>query len=130
MADKKSSMDMDENLASALSYVLMWLTGIIFYFMEKENKTVRFHAMQSILLFIPLQIIGYIFTGILGVTWTTTTYYGYGYGVPTLSPFYYVGMAIWGISFILWLILMITAYQGKKIKIPVIGDIAEKQAEK
>ena len=45
---EKATFGLDENIASALTYVLTFLTGIIFILVEKENKTVRFHAMQSI----------------------------------------------------------------------------------
>jgi len=125
----KTSMNLEENVASALCYVLTWLTGIIFFIMEKENKTVKFHAMQSILTFIPLTIVGWIFTGPLGVTWSQNSVYGYAYSVPSVSPLYYVGLLILVIMFILWLILLIKAYQGEKFKLPVIGDIAEKQVK-
>jgi uncharacterized membrane protein len=128
MAKEKSTMGLEENVASALCYVLVWVTGIIFFFMEKENKTVRFHAMQSILTFLPLTILGYIFQGILGVSYATNSIYGYTYGIPTLSPFYYVGILIYLVVFVLWLLLMFKAYKGEKFKLPVIGDIAEKHA--
>jgi len=128
MAKAKTTMNLEENVASALCYVLMWLTGIIFYFMEKENKTVRFHAMQSILTFLPLTIIGFIFgwIGAPSVGW------GYGYydvsynpGIPALI---WLSWAIYAVMFILWLVLIIKAYQGEKFKLPVVGDIAEKHA--
>ncbi|RLF57472.1 MAG: hypothetical protein DRN27_07700 [Thermoplasmata archaeon] len=124
----KTSMNMEENMASLLCYLLTWLTGIIFYLVEKENKTVRFHALQSILTFLPLTILGYIFQGVLGVSYTTHSVYGYAYGVPTLSPFYYVGLLIYALTAILWLVLVIKAYQGQKFKLPIVGDIAEKHA--
>lgn len=53
----KATFGLDENVASAACYVLGWLTGIIFFLMEKDNKTVRFHAMQSVLTFLPLTIL-------------------------------------------------------------------------
>jgi len=124
---EKTSMNLDENIASVLCYALTWLTGIIFFFMEKENKTVRFHAMQSILTFLPLTILGYIFQGVLGVSYTRQSVYGYSYGIPTLSPFYYVGILIYLVVFVLWLLLMYKAYNGEKFKLPIVGDIAEKQ---
>ncbi len=130
MADeKKTSMNLDENVASALCYVLTWVTGIVFFVLEKENKTVKFHAMQSIITFLPLTILGYIFQGILGVSYSTNTIYGYSYGVPTLSPFYYVGILIYLVVFVLWLLLMFKAYQGEKFKLPIVGDIAENQVK-
>ena len=109
----KTSMNLEENVAGALCYVLGWVTGIVFYIMEKENKTVRFHAVQSIIVFLPLMIV----VGILQV-------------ILLFVPF--VGWAISGLMgllvFVLWLVLMFKAYQGEKFKLPIVGDIAEKHA--
>ena len=132
MAKEESSMNLDENIASALCYVLTWLTGIIFYLIEKKNKTVRFHAMQSILTFLPLTILGWIF-GWLGAPKFTGYYgygtyeYGYGYspGIPALI---WLSWIIWAVTVILWIILIIKAYQGEKFKLPIVGDIAEKHS--
>ena len=109
MAKAKTSMGLEENVAGALCYVLGWITGIIFYIMEKENKTVRFHAVQSIIVFLPLTIIVGIFQFIPFIGWAISGLIGL-------------------LMFILWLILMLKAYQGEKFKLPVIGDIAEKNA--
>ena len=129
MAKAKSTMGLEENVASALCYVLTWLTGIIFFFMEKENKTVRFHAMQSILTFIPLTILGWIlgWIGQPSFGYGGYGYYGYSYspGIPALV---WASWAIWAITGLLWLILVFKAYKGEKFKLPVIGDIAEKHA--
>ena len=127
MAKGKSSMNLEENVASALCYVIVWVTGIIFYFMEKENKTVRFHAMQSILTFLPLSIIGFILQYLGTPRYNWDYYYGFtGYGGNIWLV--YLSWIIWAITAILWLILMFKAYQGEKFKLPVIGDIAEKHA--
>jgi len=102
-------MNLEENVASALCYVLFWVTGIIFYIMETNNKIVRFHAMQSILLFLPLHIFAVVF-GFWFLWW--------------------LGGIIMIFVFILWVVLMLKAYQGEKFKLPIVGDIAEKQAQK
>ena len=125
----KTSMNLEENIASLLCYIGIWLTGIIFFFLEKENKTVKFHAMQSILTFLPLTIIGWILIGPLGVSWGQGSVYGITYAAPTLSPFYYIGLIVYALMFILWLVLIIKAYQGEKFKLPIVGDIAEKQVK-
>lgn len=109
----KTSMNLDENVAGALCYLLGWVTGIIFYLIEKDNKFVRFHAVQSIIVFLPLMILIGIFQAIL-----------------LFIPF--IGWVLSGLisllTLILWLVLMIKAYQGEKFKVPVCGDIAEKHA--
>jgi len=113
MAKAKTSMNLEENVAGALCYVLGWITGIIFYIMEKDNKFVRFHAMQSIIVFFPLSIILGIVQGILLFVPFI------GWAISTL-----IGLFM----FVLWLVLMLKAYQGEKFKLPVVGDIAEKHA--
>ncbi|MCM8823529.1 MAG: DUF4870 domain-containing protein [Candidatus Omnitrophica bacterium] len=105
----KTSTGINANLAALLSYLLGFITGIIFYVIEKENKFVRFHAMQSIVVFAFLFLVSVVLGFIPFVG-----------GVINLL----VSLA----SFILWIILMIKAYQGEHFKLPIAGDIAEKNA--
>jgi uncharacterized membrane protein len=127
---EKTSLNLEENIASVLCYVLVWVTGIIFFFLEKENKTVRFHAMQSILTFLPLTILSSIFSWIGSPKWTGSVgpygAYGWDPGIPALL---WLSWIISIITFILWLFLMYKAYQGEKFKVPIVGDIAEKQVK-
>ena len=101
----KATFGLDENIAAALTYVLGVLTGIIFFLIEKENKTVRFHAIQSIIIFLPLMVVMMIVSFIPFIN--------------LLLPL--VGLVI----LVLWLVLIIKAYQGEKFTIPVVGDLAE-----
>ena len=103
---EKTSSGLKENLASFLCYLLGWITGLIFILIEKENKTVRFHAMQSIFVFGGLSVLSIILMiTVIGAI---------------LIPI--VGLA----SFVLWIILMITSFQGKQVKIPLASGLAEK----
>lgn len=108
---KKTTLGLEENIEGALCYVLGFITGIVFLVLEKDNKFVRFHAMQSIVTFLPLWIIGLIFSWM----WL--------FGLWILSTL------IWLLSLILWLILMLKAFQGEKYKLPIVGDIAEQQTK-
>jgi uncharacterized membrane protein len=114
----QTSLNMGENIEGALCYLLGWLTGIIFYLIEKDNEFVRFHARQSILVFLPLSILSFIFSG------------GFMFGGAFFWSGWFFLVAIgWLISlltFILWLVLMFKAYQGERFKLPVVGDIAER----
>ena len=105
-----ATFGLSENVASALCYVLAWVTGIIFILVEKENKTVRFHAMQSILTFLPLGILAWI-VGLMGYA------------------FAWIGGLILLVEFILWIVLIIKAYQGEKFMVPIVGPIAAKELE-
>jgi uncharacterized membrane protein len=106
---QKASFGLDENIASVLCYLVVWITGIIFYLVEKDNKVVKFHALQSFLTFLPLNIIYWILGDIFW--WNGIAYI--------------LNMILGLLIFILWIVLMIKAYQGEKYKLPIVGDIAE-----
>jgi len=129
MAEKTTSLNLEENVAGLLCYLGVWVTGIIFFLLEKDNKTVKFHAMQSILTFLPLTILGWV----VGWIGAPSVSYGYGiYGVnynPGIPALIWVSWIIYALTVVLWLILMIKAYQGEKFKVPIVGDIAEKQVK-
>jgi uncharacterized membrane protein len=126
----KSSPGLDENLAALLSYVFGWISGLIFFLMEKDSRLVRFHSMQSILLgaaaivifivfwivaVVSSLVVGYI-SGILGgIVWIVMMLVG---GV--------IGLGI----FVAAIISLIKAYQGQFFKLPVIGNYAEKFSTK
>src|ERR1051325_7645208 len=56
----KSSTGLDENIAALLSYVFGWVSGLIFFLIEKDSRLVRFHAMQSILLNAAALVVGFL----------------------------------------------------------------------
>jgi uncharacterized membrane protein len=106
---------MSENVAGALCYLIGFITGIIFLVIApyNQNKFVRFHAFQSIFLNVAW-IALWILLGFL-------TLLTHGIGI-LLYPLFGLGF------FVLWLYMMFSAYNGKRVKLPVIGDLAEKQA--
>jgi uncharacterized membrane protein len=110
-----ASTGMSENVAGALCYLVGFITGIIFLVIApyNQNKFVRFHAWQSIFF-----NVAYIAVWILLSFLTMLTH---GIGI-LLYPIVMLGF------FVLWLYLMFSAYNNKRIKLPVIGDLAEKQA--
>ena len=105
---EKTSTGLSENVAGLLCYVLGWVSGIVFLLIERENKFIRFHAIQSICVFGVITLAGII----LG--W-----------IPCIGSV--LGWIISVAGFILWIVLMIKAYQGSKYKIPWAGDFAEKR---
>ena len=114
MADEKknlgeTSIGMQPNLAGLLCYFFGFITGLVFYFVEKKNKFVRFHAMQSIVVF------GSFFVANLVLL-----------VVPVLGVI--IGGLLSLLSLVLWILLMIKAYQGEMFKLPIAGDIAEKNS--
>jgi uncharacterized membrane protein len=117
-----TSMGMDANVAAGLSYLFSIVGGLIFYFGEKQNRFVRFHAMQSIL-FNAFWIVLFI------VLFTVQSFL---YASIILSPLAIVLTCLTFLLpfavFVLWIILMVYAFQGKYFKLPVLGDYAEKYA--
>jgi uncharacterized membrane protein len=106
---------MTDNVAGALCYILGLISGILFLVLEPYNKSkfVRFHAFQSIFFhvgFIICMIILSIVTFMLP------------YGLHMIVYLFWLG----GVG--LWLYAMFQAYNNIRFKIPIIGDIAEKQS--
>jgi uncharacterized membrane protein len=109
---------MSENLAATLSYALGWLTGLIFYLIDKR-PFVRFHAAQSIVVFGALHVLTFIFGAIFGLSWLGGGWEGFSTGL----VFYRIVHAI---AFILWIVLMIKAHQGQRFRVPLAADAAER----
>jgi uncharacterized membrane protein len=113
-----SSSGLAPNVAGALAYVLGIITGVIFLVIEKENRFVRFHAAQSIavsLLFVVVSIGLSVVSGVLVFVPIL------GWIVAFLLS---VGLSLF--AFVLWVMLMWRAYQGREWEVPIAGGIARK----
>ena len=106
-AEGLSTINLNPNVAGLLCYLGIWITGIIFLVLEQKNRFVRFHAIQSIIVF-----------GVLGIANAILSQ------IPIIGWFFGIITGI--LTFILWIVLMVKAYHGELYKIPLAGDIAEK----
>ena len=114
---------MAENVAGLLCYVLGWVTGIVFFLIDKRPY-VRFHAAQSIVVFGGLNVINIIIRIMFGAGFMMMGGWGaFGLGAALYSLVNLV-------AFILWILLMIKAYQGEKFQVPVAAGIAQSFAGK
>ena len=114
---------MAENVAGLLCYVLGWVTGIIFSLIDKRPY-VRFHAAQSIVVFGGLHVINIVVGIIFGAGFMMMGGWGsFGLGFVLYSLINLV-------AFILWILLMVKAYQGEKFEVPVAAGIAKSFAGK
>lgn len=109
---------MAENVAALLSYVLGWVTGLIFYFIDKR-PFVRFHAAQSIVLFGGLHVVMFVLGIFFGLSNLAGGLAGFSFG-------YLLFRAVQLVIFVLWILCMIKAYQGERFRVPVAADLAEK----
>ena len=105
---------LQENVAGLLCYVLGWVTGIIFLLIDKR-PWVKFHAAQSIVVFggltilrIGVSILGGMLGGVIG--------FGLWAGL---------GMVIGLVGLILWILLMVKAYQHQTYRVPIAAGIAD-----
>lgn len=129
-APAKSSTGLDENIAALLSYVFGWLSGLIFFLIEKDSRLVRFHAMQSLLF--------NVLFGVLAIALWVVLFIGFliasqiSGALTTLLSL--VSVLIWIVLFIAivvgWIMCLIKAFQGQYFKLPVIGNFAEKFSAK
>ena len=129
-----SGSGLDPKIAAALSYI--WIVGLIFFFIEKENKYIRFHAVQSLLfgiansvIMVLLVILGMIlsFIGIAAAAASDVL----GTLLGLLVGLVWLLFALVGLGLFLGLIFAAyKAYQGEKFKLPVIGNMAEKIVNK
>ena len=106
----KTSTELEENVAGLLCYIFGWVSGLVLLLVETESKFVRFHAMQSFIVFGFFTIVVVVFRWIpfIGFAWPVILLFG----------------------FVLWIVLMIKAYQGILYKLPVAGNLAGQWLEK
>ena len=106
-----SSTGLPEHIAGLLCYLLGWVSGLVFYLIEKQSDFVRYHATQSIIVFGALTLASIALGGLplIGVL---------------LAPLLSI------LAFALWIILMIRAFQHRRYKLPWAGELAEKYARK
>ncbi|MBI2327576.1 DUF4870 domain-containing protein [Candidatus Curtissbacteria bacterium] len=108
--------DRNRNLVATISYFAFFITGIVVFLAEKDDKFIRFHALQSIM----------VFGGLFGISVVLGLLFG---------PFSFLGIisslinnVIWIAWLIIWLVSMVKAYRGQIFKWPIAGELAEKYA--
>ncbi len=106
MTTDGSTTGLEPNIAGLLCYLGGWISGIVFLVIEQKNKFVRFHALQSIVTFGALTVASAL------LSW-----------IPFFGDFF--GAVIGILAFIMWILLMVKAYQGELYKVPVAGHVAE-----
>jgi uncharacterized membrane protein len=126
----KSSTGLDENVAALLSYVFGWLSGLIFFLIEKDSRLVRFHAMQSLLFNVLVAIVAIVLWVVAFVVLIVSTQLPgiVGSLVSLLMTLIWVVFCI-GIL-IAWVLCLIKAFQSQYFKLPIIGNFAEKFSAK
>ena len=114
-ANKKSSTGMDPKIAVLLSYLFSWLGGLIFFVMEKENKFVKWNALQALIL------------GIIEVACIVVISLILGW-IPYIGWFFFLwlGYVLAGVCWIFGIIALINGLSGKTFRIPLVCKLADK----
>jgi len=110
--------NLDVNVAGALCYVLGWITGLIFFFIDRR-PSVQFHARQSIVVFGAIAVLYVVLGPMMGFGLMTG-------GMGVWSIFHLLLSVVWLASIVLWILLMVKAYQGEKFRVPIAADLADK----
>lgn len=125
----RTETGLDSNVAGALSYLLGVVTGVIFYVLEPEDEYVRFHAAQSIATF-GILFVAYVALSVIGTMVSVAFLAGGGAGFfvgSMLSLFLGLAWLVMGLgSLALWVFLMVRAYQGRTVRVPVAAGIADR----
>jgi len=112
VATAPAASGLSENVAGLLCYALGWLTGLIFLLIDKR-PFVRFHAAQSIVVFGALFLLRVVF------------WFGWFGSWGLFSLMALLSMLLFLVTVVLWIVLMVFAYQGKMFEVPVAAGIAK-----
>jgi len=113
--NKKSSTGMEPKIAVLLAYLFSFIGGLVIWLIEKENKFVKWNALQAMILGIVELGSVILFSAILG--W-----------IPYIGWFFFswLGWLIWGVAWVLGIVAIIMAFQGKTFRIPGIAKLTDK----
>jgi uncharacterized membrane protein len=113
----ESTTGLTSRTASVLTYLGWWVTGLIFWGVERRDPLVRFHAVQATVAFggLALLIVLFVFLALLMLSFAPRGF----------SFFVGLAAAVWVTSVALWLIALWQAGQGKRWRIPLAASVAE-----
>jgi uncharacterized membrane protein len=112
-----SSTGLSTRTASVLSYLGWWVTGLIFWGLEREDRLVRFHAIQATVAF-----------GVLGfaiAAFGLTALLMLSYAPAGFTFFLGAAFVLWIVSVVLWLVALWQASQGRRWRIPLASRVAD-----
>lgn len=115
-----STTGLDPRLAGTLAYLAGPLSGVLLLVAERSSTEVRFHAWQSILALGALWALGF-FLYVLAFTALFVSAAGF-------RVLLWLAVLVWAGWIVLWVICLVRAYQGQRLKLPLAGEIAERKA--
>ncbi len=119
--DKSGGPGLETHVASTLAYLAWWVSGLIVLLLKTDNRVVRFHAMQSLVVFGAAHLLIIVLS-------TLASIFSFGVWQGALLPVSLVFTILWALvlafSIVLWILLMVKTYQKEQILVPLAGDVA------
>ena len=113
-----SSTGLPPNAAAALSYLAWWLSGLLFFLVERESRFVKFHAAQA--------LVGLGGIWVVGLTLWVFAFAALFVSAAAFKILLYVAYGVWLLGMIAWAVCLVRAWQGQEFELPVAGRIAKK----
>jgi uncharacterized membrane protein len=117
-----SSTGLDVRLASVLCYSVWWITGGLFLLLERQHRTIRFHAAQSLLLFGAVSVL-LVGLGVLSAAALMIS--SRSYQLVRVS-----GELVWAGAAVVWLVLVLRAWRGDVWRVPLVAALADRVVER
>ena len=117
-----SSTGLDERLAGVLCYSVWWVTGALFLLLERQDRTIRFHAAQSLVLFgaVSALLVSLGTLSVLALVLSSAVYQL----MRVLGDLLWVGAAV------VWLVLVLRAWRGEVWRVPLVAALADRLVER
>jgi len=126
----KSSTGLDENVAALLSYIFGWVSGLVFFLIEKDSRLVSFHAMQSLLFNVVVAVVAIVLWVVLFVFFLIVSQVSSALA-SILGLLSVLVWLVFGVAILAgWILCLLKAFQSQYFKLPVIGNFAEKFSAK
>jgi uncharacterized membrane protein len=119
---ESSSTGLPPTSAAALSYLAWWLSGLLFFLVERENRFVKFHAAQA--------LVGLGTIWLVGLTLWVFAFVALFISASAFKVLLYLAYAVWLAGMITWAVCLIRAWQGDEFELPWAGRIARRLANR
>jgi uncharacterized membrane protein len=113
-----SSTGLAPNTAAALAYVAWWVSGLLFFLIERENRFVKFHAAQA--------MVGLGALWAIGLTVWAFAFAALFVSAAAFAVLLYVSYAVWMLGILAWAICIVTAWKGDEFELPIFGGLARR----
>ena len=112
-----SSTGLDVRLASVLCYSVWWITGGLFLLLERQHRTIRFHAAQSLVLFGAVSVLLVTVGALSAVALVVSS--------QTYQIVRVFGDLVWAGAAVVWLVLVLRAWRGDVWRVPLVAALAD-----